>query len=83
MNKQEIENKLEEIFSQTNYELVNNMIEDKGYIQSLMKKSFNFALELAAEKSKILNCSYLSDSLNNKEEVLFIVDKQSILNLKL
>lgn len=89
MNKQEIENKLEEILYKDK-ELIEDIVDGKlsygiatSFLEEINKQIFNFALELAAEKSKILNCSYLSDSLNNKEEVLFIVDKQSILNLKL
>lgn len=76
MNKQEIKNKIEDIFTYIN---PNDFTE----LTLAGIDIFNFAIELAAEKSKILNCSYLSDPLSNKEEVLFIVDKESILKYKL
>lgn len=71
MNKQEIENKLEEI-------VLLEQGTDFSELLSIAKNSFNFALELAAEKAE----GFRYDEAGQKQYDTK-VDKQSILDLKL
>lgn len=84
MNKQEIEQKLEEIVYKDK-ELIENIVDGKlsygvatSFLEELCKQSFNLALDIAAENvktnsedCKIWNCEGMS------------VDKESILKYKL
>lgn len=74
MNKQEIENKLEEIYE--------NYVGDDRALPSVVKEglkiAFNLALELAYQNVELLDRN--GESYNNDDVT---VDKQSILNLKL
>lgn len=73
MNKQEIENKLEEMM------LLDDHLDYDSLIQ-LGKNVFNFALELAAENAYISNNHQHGTAWDSED---FEIDKQSILDLKL
>jgi len=83
MNKQEIENKLEEILYKDK-ELIEDIVDGKlsygiatSFLEEINKQIFNFALELAYQNAEI---NYLGGNSDIND---FEVDKQSILNLKL
>lgn len=85
MNKQEIENKLEEILYKDK-ELIEDIVDGKlsygiatSFLKNITEQIFNFALELAAKNVKTKwNGEFIEIPIDT-----VTVDKESILKLKL
>lgn len=95
MNKQEIENKLEEILYKDK-ELIEDIVDGKlsygiatSFLEEINKQIFNFALELAYQNAEVRVTENVliedgSCYTTYDDGVISVtIDKQSILNLKL
>ncbi len=88
MNKEEIEQKLNEILD-TEKELIEDLVDGKlsysisiSILQNITKQAYNLGVEISAEvvKTKQEEKFIFSD---DNYQIINVIDKQSILNLKL